>query len=124
MKNRKPKADGRYIVNVSFTANETSLLSWADSHGNFSNYVKKLIQADMNKKEMTENIPAELIQRMMLNMMAQGSMKAINKNDEISVDASVDVENKENEKNEEQPQKTEKKKLNKSAIGNIMKKKV
>lgn len=122
MKNRKPKADGRYIVNVSFTANETSLLSWADSHGNFSNYVKKLIQADMNKKEMTENIPAELIQRMMLNMMAQGSMNTINKNDEISVDASVDVEDEEREV--QPPQKTEKKKLNKSAIGNIMKKKV
>lgn len=122
MKNRKPKADGRYIVNVSFTANETSLLSWADSHGNFSNYVKKLIQADMNKKEMTENIPAELIQRMMLNMMTQGSMNTINKNDEISVDASVDVDDEEREV--QPPQKTEKKKLNKSAIGNIMKKKV
>ena len=118
MKNRKPKADGRYVVNVSFTANETSLLSWADSHGNFSNYVKKLIQEDMNKREMTQTIPTELIQRMMLNMMNQGVMKDNFQKSEDVAEVSVD------EEREEQPQKTEKKKLNKSAIGNIMKKKV
>lgn len=118
MKNRKPKADGRYVVNVSFTANETTLLSWADSHGNFSNYVKRLIQEDMNKKNMPQNISNELIQRMMLNMMNQGTMKDNFQNVEIAAEVdSVDGE-------EEQPQKTEKKKLNKSAIGNIMKKKV
>lgn len=115
MKNRKPKADGRYVVNVSFTAQETSLLSWADSHGNFSNYVKRLIEADMNKRGMANEIPNDLLQKMMLNMVEQGMLKGTFQKD-ANAEVSTGFEK------EEQPQK--KPKLNKSAIGNIMKKKV
>jgi hypothetical protein len=47
MKIRKPRKDGRYIINVSFMDNELDLIEWADSQGSFSNYVKQLIRDDM-----------------------------------------------------------------------------
>jgi hypothetical protein len=47
MKTRKPRKDGRYIINVSFMDNELDLIEWADSQGSFSNYVKQLIREDM-----------------------------------------------------------------------------
>lgn len=118
MKNRKPKADGRYVVNVSFTANETSLLSWADKHGNFSTYVKKLIEADMNNQEMTKAIPADMFQNMLLKMMGSSNLNNVFQNN-IGAEVSVELENEK----EQEPQKEEKKKLNKSAIGSIMSKK-
>lgn len=116
MKNRKPKADGRYVVNVSFTANETSLLAWADKHGNFSTYIKKLIEADMSKTGITNGIPAEMFQAMMMNIMGQSNLKDIIQNKGVN-EISATVESPES------PQEDKKPKLNKSAIGNIMKKK-
>lgn len=47
MKTRKPRKDGRYIINVSFLSDELNLIEWADSQGSFSNYVKQLIREDM-----------------------------------------------------------------------------
>lgn len=77
MKNRKPREDGRYIVNVSFTTKETSLLAWADRQGNFSTYVKKLIEQDM-KKESTQD--SEFIQ-MLMNYMGKDKLKDIFQNE-------------------------------------------
>lgn len=54
VKDRKPKSDGRIVVNVSFTESEYNLLNHADEHGNFSQYVKKLISADIQKQEQQQ----------------------------------------------------------------------
>ena len=107
MKNRKPKADGRYVVNVSFTANETNLLEWADSHGNFSSYVKNLIEADMKKGE----IPADALQVMLLNMMGSTNLKDILQKQKAE-ETVADIE-----QGQEKPQKP---KVNKKAIMGIM----
>lgn len=119
MKNRKPKADGRYVVNVSFTANETSLLSWADGHGNFSNYIKKLIAEDMKKGGVSAEpvgFTNEMLQTMFLKMLGQqapaNKMPNINPADEVAVGMV-----------EEEPQEEPKQRANKSALGKIMTKK-
>ena len=54
LKDRKPKSDGRIVVNVSFTESEYKILNHADEHGNFSQYVKRLILADMQKQEQVQ----------------------------------------------------------------------
>lgn len=53
IKKRKPKDDGRIVINVSFTENEYDLINHVDMRGNFSQYVKRLILNDMNN----QNIP-------------------------------------------------------------------
>lgn len=117
MKNRKPKADGRYVVNVSFTSKEISLLSWADKHGNFSNYVKKLIEADMNKGTLSSGVPNgitnEMLQKMLMNMLGENGLKDVfqkSNSDEVAID-------------EEKETAQQKPKLNKSAIKGIMNRK-
>lgn len=119
MKNRKPRSDGSYIVNVSFTENQVSLLSWADRHGNFSNYVKGLIEADMNKKNLGETVPSEMLLKMMFNMIGQqGNLKDMfnqyTANEEVAIGL---------EEEKQPPQKEEKPKVNKSALNKIMTKK-
>lgn len=47
MKQRKPRKDGRYSINLSFTEQETDLIEHVDKRGNFSSYVKYLIRKDM-----------------------------------------------------------------------------
>ena len=47
MKKRKPRKDGRYSINLSFTEQETDLIAHVDERGNFSAYVKYLIRKDM-----------------------------------------------------------------------------
>lgn len=109
MKNRKPRKDGRYTVNVSFTASELSLLSWADRHGNFSQYVKKLIEQDMNKTDESK----DLVQSLLLNMINEGQLKNIFQTSTPQATEEVAIG-----KVEEQPPKVDKMK-----IMNIMKKK-
>lgn len=50
-KERVPLKSGRYVVNVSFKADEKDLLDYADSNGSFSDYVKRLIVEDMKKEK-------------------------------------------------------------------------
>lgn len=49
MKDRKPRKNGIYSINVSFCENEAHLLDYADRHGSFTSYVKRLIREDMEK---------------------------------------------------------------------------
>lgn len=53
MKRRKPRKDGKYIVNVSFCEHELDLLEYADTQGSFTSYVKRLIREDKNKSNST-----------------------------------------------------------------------
>lgn len=53
MKRRKPRKDGKYIVNVSFCEHELDLLEYADTQGSFTSYVKRLIKEDKNKSNST-----------------------------------------------------------------------
>lgn len=71
MKSRKPRKDGRYSLNVSFTANELELIEWADKHGNFSAYVKDLIKQDMKKADAgtTE------VERLLLKVLGMSNLK-------------------------------------------------
>lgn len=96
MKKRKPRADGRYSINLSFTENEVDLIDYVDSKGNFSSYVKYLIRKDM---QGANNIPLDLIQGLLKN----------------------NIQNKEIEQKEK---KEEKPKPNKTAINNILSKKI
>lgn len=107
MKNRKPRKDGRYSVNISFTATETSLLSWADRNGNFSAYVKRLIKEDMERSGASTNP----LQSVLLNLLSQEGLKDILQNNG----------NAEGFVSHEEPE--EPPKVNKSKIKNIMKKK-
>lgn len=51
IKERKTRADGRILLNVSFTSDEYDLINHVDSvTNNFSQYVKDLIIADMNNQ--------------------------------------------------------------------------
>ena len=71
MKSRKPRKDGRYSLNVSFTANELELIEWADKHWNFSAYVKDLIKQDMKKADAgtTE------VERLLLKVLGMSNLK-------------------------------------------------
>ena len=80
MKNRKPRKDGRYMVNVTFSPNEEDmkLLKHADSQGSFTSYVKRLIRDDMNK-----NGSNSLLEHLLGNPeMLKGLLQA---NEEIGV---------------------------------------
>lgn len=71
IKKRKPKSDGRIVVNVSFTEAEYQLLNYADEHGNFSQYVKRLIYEDFktSQKEVTGiTVAPELLQTLFAMM--------------------------------------------------------
>lgn len=105
MKNRKPRKDGRYSINVSFTATETSLIAWADRQGNFSNYVKRLIKEDMEKGCSNK----DALQSILLNIIGEEGLKNIFQNQTDASELAVTTE--------EPP------KVNKSKIKNIMKKK-
>lgn len=60
MKARKPRKDGVYVVNVTFTANDLHLLGHADRQGSFTSYVKKLIAEDLEKKSTSSVIESLL----------------------------------------------------------------
>lgn len=109
MKNRKPRADGGYVINVSFTANETSLVSWADMHGNFSSYVKQLIKADMEKKDS----PTSVVEALLLKVLQDNGLKVV-ADEKIKAESVVD-------KADQEPQEKPKPKVNKSKILGLMK---
>lgn len=78
MKRRKPRKDGKYIINVSFCEHELDLLEYADAQGSFTSYVKRLIREDKNKSNSTTAL------EMLLNNT--DLVKALTGSKEISID--------------------------------------
>lgn len=78
MKRRKPRKDGKYILNVSFCEHELDLLEYADLQGSFTSYVKRLIREDKNRGNSTTA----------LEMLLSNTdlVKALTLNKEILVD--------------------------------------
>lgn len=59
IKDRKVRPDGRVSINISFTTTEYNLINHVDKNSdNFSQYMKDLIQADIERK-----IPALTLER-------------------------------------------------------------
>lgn len=59
IKDRKVRPDGRVSINISFTTAEYHLINHVDKNSdNFSQYMKDLIQADIDRK-----IPALTLER-------------------------------------------------------------
>lgn len=59
IKDRKVRPDGRVSINISFTTTEYNLINHVDKNSdNFSQYMKDLIQADIDRK-----IPALTLER-------------------------------------------------------------
>lgn len=59
IKDRKVRPDGRVSINISFTTSEYNLINHVDKNSdNFSQYMKDLIQADIDRK-----IPALTLER-------------------------------------------------------------
>lgn len=51
IKDRKVRPDGRVSINISFTTTEYNLINHVDKNSdNFSQYMKDLIQADIDRK--------------------------------------------------------------------------
>lgn len=115
MNNRKPRKDGGYIVPVSFKSTETSLLAYADTKGNFSQYVKQLIYNDMNKKSES-NTPqmSELMMQMLMKQFIDGGMnlKDVFQINDAKAETSITAV--------EEKKKPEEKKADKNAILNVM----
>ena len=98
MKNSKPRKDGGYIINVSFTDKELDLIEYVDSKGNFSNYVKLLIRKDMEGATANNsNIDLAKAMQQLLKMAGEQT-----------------------EQKEEKPKEEKKQKVNKLAINNIL----
>ena len=117
MKNRKPRTDGSYVVNVSFKPNETSLLAYADTKGNFSQYVKQLIHEDMNKKQEPQSLQLDGLMAKLLfeKLIGNGDyLKDILQNMPKEEEVSVDTTKKPKEKKEDE------KLGDKNAMSNIM----
>lgn len=59
IKDRKVRPDGRVSINISFTTTEYNLINHVDKNSDkFSQYMKDLIQADIDRK-----IPALTLER-------------------------------------------------------------
>lgn len=96
-KNRKPRKDGGYIINVSFTDKELNLIEYVDSKGNFSSYVKLLIRKDMEGATVNNNIDLAKAMQQLLKMAGDKT-----------------------ELKEEKSKEEKKQKVNKLAINNII----
>lgn len=107
MKSRKPRKDGRYSINLSFTPEEVNLIDYVDSKGNFSSYIKRLIKQDMEKEK--SNNPLQGLTPEILQLL-QGAIK--------QVEQPQKVEQKQNDDEVQKP----KKKGNKKAIMDILNK--
>lgn len=114
MNNRKPRKDGSYVVPVSFKSNETSLLAYADTKGNFSQYIKRLIHEDMNKKSESHSPQmTDLMMQMFMKQLLEGglNLKDMLQNNGAKAEISTDVVKEE---------KPKEKTADKNAIFNIM----
>lgn len=92
MKARKPRKDGGYSVLVSFSEAEENLLRYADTFGNFSAYVKRLIREDMEKNNNSNNSNKQAaaneseIMSLLFNMLKKNMSTANNINTGVTVD--------------------------------------
>lgn len=88
IKDRKPKKDGRVVINVSFTENEYDLINHVDKKGNFSQYVKRLILNDMTgqgKSSSNGDLMAILLQALQNNQQVLKNENV--KKDELKADS-------------------------------------
>lgn len=95
MKRRKPRKDGKYIVNVSFCEHDLDLLEYADSQGSFTSYVKRLIREDKNKSNSTTALEMLLGNNDLIKALTVNKENAITQikkepEEEIDKDAIID----------------------------------
>lgn len=104
MKERKPRKNGIYSINVSFCENEAHLLNYADTHGSFTSYVKRLIREDMEKINTTSTLETLLGNSNFLKMLLESKEKGISSDidkypkemkeeNEVDIDAIQDLLN-------------------------------
>lgn len=91
MKRRKPRKDGKYIVNVSFCEHELDLLEYADTQGSFTSYIKRLIREDKNKSNSTTALEMLLGNNDLVKMLTASQETTITKTEEVvDKDAIID----------------------------------
>lgn len=91
MKRRKPRKDGKYIVNVSFCEHELDLLEYADTQGSFTSYIKRLIREDKNKSNSTTALEMLLGNNDLVKILTASQETTITKTEEVvDKDAIID----------------------------------
>ena len=91
MKRRKPRKDGKYIVNVSFCEHELDLLEYADTQGSFTSYIKRLIREDKNRSNSTTALEMLLGNNDLVKILTATQETAITKTEEVvDKDAIID----------------------------------
>lgn len=91
MKRRKPRKDGKYIVNVSFCEHELDLLEYADTQGSFTSYIKRLIREDKNRSNSTTALEMLLGNTDLVKMLTASQETTITKTEEVvDKDAIID----------------------------------
>lgn len=96
MKRRKPRKDGKYIVNVSFCEHELDLLEYADTQGSFTSYIKRLIREDKNRSNSTTALEMLLGNNDLVKMLTASQETTITKTEEVvDKDAIIDFLNQE-----------------------------
>lgn len=91
MKRRKPRKDGKYIVNVSFCEHELDLLEYADTQGSFTSYIKRLIREDKNRSNSTTALEMLLGNNDLVKILTASQETAITKTEEVvDKDAIID----------------------------------
>lgn len=91
MKRRKPRKDGKYIVNVSFGEHELDLLEYADTQGSFTSYIKRLIREDKNRSNSTTALEMLLGNTDLVKILTASQETTITKTEEVvDKDAIID----------------------------------
>lgn len=91
MKRRKPRKDGKYIVNVSFCEHELDLLEYADTQGSFTSYIKRLIREDKNRSNSTTALEMLLGNTDLVKILTASQETTITKTEEVvDKDAIID----------------------------------
>lgn len=91
MKRRKPRKDGKYIVNVSFCEHELDLLEYADTQGSFTSYIKRLIREDKSRSNSTTALEMLLGNNDLVKILTASQETTITKTEEVvDKDAIID----------------------------------
>ena len=91
MKRRKPRKDGKYIVNVSFCEHELDLLEYADTQGSFTSNIKRLIREDKNRSNSTTALEMLLGNTDLVKILTASQETTITKTEEVvDKDAIID----------------------------------
>lgn len=83
MKRRKPRKDGKYIVNVSFCEHELDLLEYADTQGSFTSYIKRLIREDKNRSNSTTALEMLLGNNDLIKILTASQETTTTKTEEV-----------------------------------------